>query len=94
MSIFGEIKKLKKIKKIKTNEVCQQKYSPFSKIICNDNATIVFISFIFFISFNFPKRKQTMQLLSLSSFIFFISFNFPKKEVANEMLSRKRDSNP
>ena len=69
--IFGEIKKLKKIKKIKTNEVCQQKYSPFSKIICNDNATIVFISFIFF-----------------------ISFNFPKKEVANEMLSRKRDSNP
>ena len=59
-----------------------------------DNATIVFISFIFFISFNFPKRKQTMQLLSLSSFIFFISFNFPKKEVANEMLSRKRDSNP
>ena len=40
-------------------------------MICNDNATIVFISFIFF-----------------------ISFNFPKKEVANEMLSRKRDSNP
>ena len=38
--IFGEIKKLKKIKKIKTNEVCQQKYSPFSKIICNDNAAI------------------------------------------------------
>ena len=36
----------------------------------------------------------TMQLLSLSSFIFFISFNFPQKEVANEMLSRKRDSNP
>ena len=80
MSIFGEIKKLKKLKKIKTNEVCQEKYSPFSKIICNDNATIVFISFIFFISFNFPKRKQTMQLLSLSSFIFFISFNFPQKE--------------
>ena len=30
-----------------------------------DNATIVFISFIFFISFNFPK-EMTMQLLSLS----------------------------
>ena len=40
---FRKLKKIKKIKKIKTNEVCQQKYSPFSKIICNDNAAIVFI---------------------------------------------------
>ena len=63
--IFGEIKKLKKIKKIKTNEVCQQKYSPFSKIICNDNATIVFISFIFFISFNFPKKNVMKKIVIL-----------------------------
>ena len=54
--------------------------SPLTPQQETDNATIVFISFIFFISFNFPKRKQTMQLLSLSSFIFFISFNFPQKE--------------
>ena len=76
--IFGEIKKLKKIKKIKTNEVCQQKYSPFSKIICNDNATIVFISFIFFISFNFPKKKSK-DGYCLCSFIFLISFIFHQK---------------
>ena len=29
------------------------KYTPFSYNICNDNATIVFISFNFFISFIF-----------------------------------------
>ena len=28
-------------------------YSPFSKNICNDNATIVFISFDFFIFLNY-----------------------------------------
>ena len=71
--IFGEIKKLKKIK---TNEVCQQKYSPFSKIICNDNATIVFI---FFISFNFPKKKSK-DGYCLCSFTFLIPFIFHQKK--------------
>ena len=28
------------------------------KIICNDNAAIVFIFFIFFISFNFPQNEK------------------------------------
>ena len=50
-------------------------------------------SFIFFISFNFPQKTDNATIVFIS-FIFFISFNFPKKEVANEMLSRKRDSNP
>ena len=57
---------------------CQQKYSPFSKIICNDNAAIVFISFIFFISFNFPKETDNVTIVFIS-FIFFNFFNFPKK---------------
>ena len=43
----------------------------------NDNATIVFIFFNFFISFNFPKGIDNATIVFIS-FIFFISFNFPK----------------
>ena len=50
-----EIKEIKKLKKIKTNEVCHNECYLLYHPIENDNATIVFIFFNFFISFISPK---------------------------------------
>ena len=44
------------MKEIKTNEVCLLKYSTLTSKKSNNNATIVFIFFNFFISFNSPKK--------------------------------------
>ena len=54
--LFKKIKKLKKIREDKDKCVfVSDNISCFIFSKETDNATIVFISFIFFISFNFPK---------------------------------------